>query len=354
MNAEHISVVVQGAVGADTAGCLKSIRKYLPEAQIILSTWENSNVSSLDGLYDVLLLNKDPGAEVFDDFENKANNLNRIIVSSRNGIACATRKYVLRLRSDLEIKNTKFLKLIDNFTVRNNEASLFKQRIFAYDIFSIKYDVKNKIQQRALFHISDWCYFGLKEDLEEFFNIPLVIEPDFSRYFTNHEKQIDDIHTTRLWKMSPEQYFVSQNAMKIFSDLDFQNYLDINEKNIKISEDFIINNFRVFSKSEWGIYTTKKLYKDINMSCRNPFSYYSLLEQQKDYKKYCDSSADIKNIERLERLYQNKNYVSLRKHFLQFLYCKPKIKIGELFSTIIYCIKFLLSIFKEILLCRKK
>ena len=61
---KNISVVVQGPIlPFQTAICLKSIRKFLPKAEIILSTWEGSNINDLD--YDVLVLNKDPGAEIF-------------------------------------------------------------------------------------------------------------------------------------------------------------------------------------------------------------------------------------------------------------------------------------------------
>ena len=40
IKSEDISVVVQGAIVSNlTNNCLKSIRKYLPKAEIILSTW---------------------------------------------------------------------------------------------------------------------------------------------------------------------------------------------------------------------------------------------------------------------------------------------------------------------------
>ena len=348
MKNRELSVIVQGKIENDlTCKCLQSIRKYLPDAEIILSTWENSDLIHIKGLYNILVLNKDPGAVIFDDKENKQNNLNRILVSNQNGINAATRKYVLRLRSDLILNNNNVLKLADDFKVRSPEKSLFKQRIFAYDIFSIKYDIKKRTKQRMLFHISDWCYLGLKEDLEEFFNVPLVKEPDFSRYFELQSKPADDIHTTRLWKMSPEQYFTSVNAAKVFNDLKFNNYLGVTEDNIRISEEFIINNFRVFSQKEWGISTLKEEYKTIKMCVHSPFIYYSKAEQLKDYKKYCDNTAEILELDFLQKLYDTKYYESLRKHFLQLIYCKPTKKITELISTISYLFKFIFSAIKE-------
>lgn len=348
MESKELSVIVQGRIENNlTFNCLQSIRRQLPDAEIILSTWENTDITSLNKLYDILVFNKDPGAMIFDDEEKKPNNLNRIFVSSQNGINAATRKFVLRLRSDLVLKNNNVLKLIDDFTIRNPEKSLFKQRIFAYEIFSIKYDIKKRNKQRMLFHISDWCYLGLKEDLQELFNIPLVVEPEFSRYFETHHKQVDDIHTTRLWQMSPEQYFTSANAAKVCGDLCFGNYLDITPENIKISEDFIINNFRVFSQKEWGISTLKEEYKTIKMCVHSPFIYYSKAEQLKDYKKYCDNTIEISETVFLQKLYGTKYYESLRKHFLQLIYCKPTKKTTELISIVSYLFKFVFSLIKE-------
>lgn len=353
IKSKDISVIVQGVVNNDTHTVLKSIRKNLLFSQIILSTWEGSDVSRNSGLYDILVLNKDPGAVIFDDKENKPNNLNRILVSSQNGITKATRKYVLRLRSDLVLTNANLLKLTDDFKIRTPDVSLFKQRIFAYDIFSIKYDTKKTIKQRMPFHISDWCYLGLKEDLQELFNVPLVSEPEFSRYFETHNKPVDDIHTNRLWKMSPEQYFTSSNAAKVFEDLNFEHYLDVTEKNIKQSEDFIINNFRVFSGNEWGIKPLKKQYKDIMMSANNPFTYYSMFEQQKDYKKYCDNSDAIKDYKFIKTLYNLKYFEPLKKHFFRLIYTSPLKKPTELISTISYLLKFLFFAIKGEL-CKKK
>jgi hypothetical protein len=60
INHNDISVIVQGAIDKDlTKKSLESIRAFMPEAEIILSTWEDSDLTSLD--YDKLVLSKDPG-----------------------------------------------------------------------------------------------------------------------------------------------------------------------------------------------------------------------------------------------------------------------------------------------------
>lgn len=44
MKSNDITVVVQGAIDRKlTPKCLKSIRKHLPDAEIILSTWEKQS-----------------------------------------------------------------------------------------------------------------------------------------------------------------------------------------------------------------------------------------------------------------------------------------------------------------------
>lgn len=71
MDTKDISVIVQGAINKnETIKCLQSIRHYLPGAEIILSTWEGSNITDLD--YDNLILSKDPGASNYREILSKS------------------------------------------------------------------------------------------------------------------------------------------------------------------------------------------------------------------------------------------------------------------------------------------
>ena len=70
INSNEISVIVQGAIDkTETPKCLKSIRKYLPDAEIILSTWEGSDLNGLD--YDVLVINQLPSAPIIEKYKHK-------------------------------------------------------------------------------------------------------------------------------------------------------------------------------------------------------------------------------------------------------------------------------------------
>lgn len=168
----EISVIVQGAIHKDlTPKCLNSIRKYLPEAEIILSTWDGSNVSGLD--YDLLILNKDPGGTKHDyAIYNKTrsmNNFNRQLISTQNGIQKATRKYILKLRADLILKNANFLNYWDEFLIRNENYSLFTHRVIANVLYSREYSCQSGYGYPLPFHPSDFWFFGTKEDIKNYF-----------------------------------------------------------------------------------------------------------------------------------------------------------------------------------------
>lgn len=110
IKSKDISVVVQGAINpTETPKTLKSIREYLPDAQIILSTWEGADVNGLD--YDILIENKDPGTVLLISRKNKKiyNNVNRQLLSIQEGLKKVERKYTLKFRSDLILENANFL-----------------------------------------------------------------------------------------------------------------------------------------------------------------------------------------------------------------------------------------------------
>ena len=113
IESKDISIVVQGAIDIElTTLCLKSIRKILPNSQIILSTWQGSNINDLD--YDVLIENKDPGCTVCSK-QNGKNNINRQIVSTISALKAVKTKYVLKLRSDMILTNLNFIKAFIKF-----------------------------------------------------------------------------------------------------------------------------------------------------------------------------------------------------------------------------------------------
>lgn len=175
---EEVTVVVQGAVDPVCAAkCLSSVRKYLPGAEIVLSTWEGTNTSMLD--YDEVVLNTDPGPSDLVrlyPFEH-VNNINRQIVSTREGIRRASRKYVLKLRSDMLVKGQGFLKYYDVFGATVTKDAVFEKRILL--------NAKTSLFQIGA--IGDWWQFGLRKDMLLLWDIPLYPDRRGEEYFLKPE-----------------------------------------------------------------------------------------------------------------------------------------------------------------------
>ena len=84
IKSEEVSVVIQGTICDITPMTIASIRKYLPNAIIIISTWVECDVSGLD--YDEVIINIDSGGKACSKWPEwkRINNINRQLVSSKN------------------------------------------------------------------------------------------------------------------------------------------------------------------------------------------------------------------------------------------------------------------------------
>ncbi len=139
ITSRDISVVVQGPIHKTrTKKCLQSIRKNLPEAEIILSTWKGSDISSFERLYDILVENEDPGNALLRENAGKKlyNNLNRQLLSTQEGLKKASRKYAMKLRSDMILADNRFLNSFDRFQKRSENYVLFKHKILTCSLFT--------------------------------------------------------------------------------------------------------------------------------------------------------------------------------------------------------------------------
>lgn len=299
ITSEQISVIIQGAYNPEiTPKTIKSIKKLLPDSQIIFSTWENTVIPKEATENIQIVFNKDPGAYEFNAPSGKLHNINRLIYSTQKGIELAKRPYTLKLRSDMCLNNKNFLKLY-KFKDRCCNYKLFTNRILVCDTFSLKFEENTQGQRHYRpFHISDWFYFGTTSDIQKLYDIPLVHEPEFTQWYKNHPMPENKFHMNpRLWrKMTPEQYITSTCAQKYFPQISFKDILDYNEHNIRQSEIFIANNFDIFSLHKLGISILKPEYMNFKISeypvCKN--GYYSEMVCKNDYNKYCRVSLKHK------------------------------------------------------------
>jgi len=315
MNPKNISVIVQGAISKnETSKCLNSIRQYLPGAEIILSTWEGSEVTKLD--YDVLVMSRDPGSFACEKTGKFPNNMNRQLLSTKEGLKYAHREYIMKLRADLILTSGKFLTHFTRYPARCDDYMLFKQKILTSMLVSrFDLNLKNKSLVPIPFHPSDWWFFGLNEDIKTYFDTELPKEPEFSSYFLQAEN-LDKKSPFRncYFKFCPEQYFCYACFSKHFPEIEMEDCSDITEDIVRQSRMILVNNFIMLNFKDSGIFTNKYLYSKNELFAGEEYlNMYNKDRYEFEYKKYCEPNFVLSQ----DNIYSNGNSVSLRKKLLR-------------------------------------
>ena len=252
IKSEDISVVVQGAIDEKTtAKCLKSIRKYLPKSEIILSTWKNSKIKGLD--YDILVENDDPGAVVQDIIYGGVNNTNRQLVSTKGGIQKASRKYILKIRTDFYLKGNNFLNYWDKFPQTDKQYRYINHRVIVASVYSR--ETSNVNCAGLPFHPSDFYFFGEADDVKKYFmKTDLMPDSDLANY--NYKYPYKKPYLTPTMRYSPEQY-LCLSFFKQFETINFDDWTDWNNENIAQSKNLLYSNFIFLGIKEAEIYSDK-------------------------------------------------------------------------------------------------
>ena len=249
INSSDISLIIQGAVSVSTKDIIKTFRRVLPRAEIILSTWENQDASALPA--DKVIHSKDPGAFA----QNKkikgvahGNNVNRQVVSSLAGLRAATRKYALKTRSDVFIEKSDWLDFFGRYDIET-PPSIFNQRILICDFYS-----RNPRIIPLPFHWSDWVFFGQTTDLLEIFDIPLM-EGEDTVWFDTRARR-NSVSRDFLNRYYPEQWICSSFLRK-HTSLRFDCFYDATRENVQLTERFFSENTVILDLRQWGIRFSK-------------------------------------------------------------------------------------------------
>jgi hypothetical protein len=244
-----VSVVIQGPYHPEqTPQCLESVARVLPGAEIILSVWRDAPPP--DGVKaHKVVLNEDPGmidltGVLSPEVERRTNivnaNVNRQIVSTRNGLAAATRPYALKLRTDMALEHAGFLEYAAAFRDAPTPDGVFSERIVATNARS---------PRRAFaFFIQDFCSFGRLEDMRIYWNPPLV--PGREALLSMPVAQRDALTLT------PEQHFVLSALRRKF-ELPMANSLVGGPALAEICERLIASNFVCLDIRRFGAATLK-------------------------------------------------------------------------------------------------
>ncbi len=251
IDSSEITVVIKGLIVGKptdnykdkyTLRSIESIRKYLPRSKIILSTWEDCNVSSLD--YDEVIKSQQP-AKIFmlqEDGSLKLMTVNNQIITSREGLERVTTKYTLLIRSDIVLEGLGFLKYFSGFN-KNESSGFLEKKIVVLPTYSPRRVVK------FLFDVCDWAYFGLTEDLKKIFSIPLMEEINLKG-----EKEKNYYFISK--NLEAEQY-IWINFLKKYTNIDlpFLNYFtdELNQE----SESSYVKNTIMLPAKKFGVVCLK-------------------------------------------------------------------------------------------------
>ena len=290
IDSSRISVIIQGPIHPQhTDGTVANIRSMLPDAEIIVSTWEGSNYKNRQA--DIVVESTDPGGGVVFDNPKTYHSSNRQIVSTSRGLQAATREFSLKIRSDMYFRNLDFLKYWGKYNRRSENYKLLKDRILISTSFT-----PHPEREPKPFHPSDWFYFGYTSDLAVVFDSPLCPGPETSRYFETHQRPTVKYDTwiPALCRYSSEQY-IWIAFIRRFVPLDFEHVFDVRPENLAISEQVFANNAILVDAVDIGYesYKYPGLHRDFDLALM-----YTHREWQLLYKKYCDAGHTLPFVDR--------------------------------------------------------
>jgi len=178
VGSREISVIIQGPLCRQLSPerniftCIASIRKYLPEAEIIVSTWDHEDTSGVQA--EKILRLEDPGCFV----EQSGNqiNTNRMLKSTLAGIQAATRPYVMKFRADHNLTSAALAVI----GLPVSEAG--QQKLFDLPVTMTTLFIRNPRRVPLLFHISDLVQFGTREAMLALWDQPLLRKEDILHY----------------------------------------------------------------------------------------------------------------------------------------------------------------------------
>lgn len=333
ISAQQVTVVFQGGInvhqlgqgrddGSDFVFNVAKTREALPNATIILSTWDTLQLperydSAAKLGVDQLIVNADPGGLPNIKFGYDApNNVNRQIVSTQAGLANATTDYALKLRTDSYLVNDNLLQFYRYYTEQVTSHSQRQKMGYSPIAVPSFFTIDPSMFEHMAFHISDWAQFGKTERLQAFWSVPLMSK-DNATYFESHAQDVDAKFADNAFRtrLAVEQHIASHYANTIgYSDTPSY-YNELNEQILAAHNAFLASEVIVLDMSDYGLRLPKYQWTLTDafmaMNCISHDDWYQLFYQywypnQVDQTRlaHADERAIMKSIAAAE-FYQN-------------------------------------------------
>ncbi len=263
---KNVSVVVQGYVEKKvTSLTIESVRKWLPGARIIISTWKECDVDGLE--CDEVILNDDPGntANICNWEEIVIpNNINRQLLSTQKGLEHVSTEYVMKLRSDLILLGDDMLSIYNSFPKYEDKYKIFEDRLIIGEVFTRKYHVywhNDKYDRMPLlFHPTDWFCFGKTRDVKTLYEgTELMRKEEMSNYSFKYPERIKERDYPFNFKYPPEQYIFMSAVKRKYPEFEFEDLTDWDIEKIDFSRRLVLNNFTILNMLENKVLNVKHL-----------------------------------------------------------------------------------------------
>ena len=192
---------------------------------------------------------------------------NHMIESARNGLALASREFVLRTRNDLLFKDRTFVEAYINLSdkyYRKGNYTVFSAPIMIASIYTLN----PFTEVRLPFHYSDWFNFGKLSDVRPIWNVPFITL-DFATYYdTNYYKPgSKEKERNFFFRTAVEQYIYFSFFSSRFKKLKLDHHND--DTSIYESIEILLDNFIVVDICDLNIFYKKysngfEEYRDYN------------------------------------------------------------------------------------------
>lgn len=205
---KDISVVIQGDIRADTLACIASVYNILPGAEVILATYETSDIPN--GFSGRVVRIEDPGDDppITCNMRAPRSNTNRQIATTNAGLGLVSRRFTLKLRSDAVLMSDKMLRLWCAAKLADPDQSrLVIPSFFTRNPHGIS---------GYLFHASDWVMFGETTRVRSYWDRPFVPKDDIDWFDTRRHKITSTLSARRIRaRLTPEQHLTVGFAEKL-------------------------------------------------------------------------------------------------------------------------------------------
>jgi hypothetical protein len=227
------------------------------------------------------------------------------MVSTLSGLKAAHNKYIFKVRSDFILSKYNFLDFWGKFPKSDP-----RYKIFTHKLLSCSYFARDPRATKSpyAFHPSDIAFFGLREDLINLFDIPLI-DKESDKYV----KFGDGLYN----RYVPEQYLWIGCLRKNGKVIECEHHRYTSDKIKTDTEKYFASNFIFLSWKQFGLIAPKKfdnMVENDYESCITHREWVAL------YKKYVDSSAQLPAVdEERVRLQRQKRRGKTYQHIAKII-----------------------------------